>query len=120
MKLILDAEIPLSPPSVNTYWRANGNRRFISDKGVKFKKDMAQYVPYVMSDKRLKAEITFHFATKRKADIDNFCKGLLDSLVSNGLCHDDEQFDVLHIERGPVIKGGLIKIKVFELDVEIN
>ncbi|WMC00326.1 RusA family crossover junction endodeoxyribonuclease [Acinetobacter phage Ab69] len=26
----------------------------------------------------------------------------------------------LYIKRGPVIKGGLIKIKVFELDVAIN
>lgn len=59
-KVILDAEIPLSPPSVNTYWRANGKTRFVSEKGVKFKKDMAMYVPYVMSDKRLKAEVTFH------------------------------------------------------------
>ena len=114
-KIILDAEIPLSPPSVNTYWRANGKTRFVSEKGVKFKKDMALYVPYVMSGKRLKAEITFHFATRRRADLDNFCKGLLDSLVKNGLCLDDEQFDELHLYRGEVVKGGLIKIKVEEI-----
>ena len=32
------------PPSVNTYWRANGNRRFISKAGVEFKKAVAEYV----------------------------------------------------------------------------
>jgi len=32
------------PPSVNTYWRANGNRRFISKAGVIFKKAVADYV----------------------------------------------------------------------------
>lgn len=79
--IILDAEIPLSPPSVNTYWRANGKRRFVTEKGVKFKNDMGYFIKPVMSDKRLKAEITFHFATKRRSDLDNFCKGVFDSLV---------------------------------------
>lgn len=113
--VILDKEISLFPPSVNTYWRANGNRRFITPKGVKFTKDMAYFVKPVLSEKRLKLEVTFHYPTKRKYDIDNFMKSLLDSLVKNGLCIDDEQFDELHIKRGEVIKGGLIKIKVTEL-----
>ena len=116
MKKILDVEIPLSPPSVNTYWRSNGKRRFVTAKGVKFKKDVGYFIPYVMSDKRLKAEITFHFATKRLCDIDNYLKATLDSLVQNGLCFDDEQFDELHVKRGEVVKGGLIKIKVFEIN----
>ena len=113
--VILDVEIPLSPPSVNTYWRANGTRRFVTPRGVKFKKDMGYFIPYLMSDKRLKCELTLHFATKRKADIDNFTKAIFDSLVQNGLCLDDEQFDELIIKRGEVIKGGLIKIKVSEI-----
>ena len=113
--IILNKEIPLFPPSVNTYWRANGKTRFITPKGVKFTKDMGYFVPYIMSDKRLKLDVVFHYPTKRKYDIDNFLKGLLDSLVKNGLCLDDEQFDELHIRRGEVVKGGLIKIKVSEL-----
>lgn len=113
--VILDKEIPLFPPSVNTYWRANGKTRFITPKGVKFTKDMGYFVPYIMSDKRLKLDVVFHYPTKRKYDIDNFLKSLLDSLVKNGLCLDDEQFDELHVKRGEVVKGGLIKIKVSEL-----
>lgn len=120
MKLILDVEVPLIAPSVNTYWRANGNRRFITPKGVKFTRDLAYWVKPLMSDKRLRLDIVFCYPDKRKRDCDNSLKSVIDSLVKNGLCHDDEQFDILHIERGPVIKGGLIKIKVFELDVAIN
>lgn len=116
MNVILDAEIPLSPPSVNTYWRANGRRRFITPKGVKFKQDMALYVPYVMSDKRLKLDVTLCYPDKRVRDLDNSLKSLCDSLVGNGLCLDDEQFDELHIKRGEVVKGGLIKIRVTELN----
>jgi len=116
VRVILDAEIPLSPPSVNTYWRANGKRRFITPKGVKFKQDMGYWVKPVMSDKRLKCEMTLSMPTRRRFDIDNFTKAIFDSLVQNGLCLDDEQFDELHIKRGKVVKGGLIKIKVTELN----
>ena len=113
--VILDAEIPLSPPSVNTYWRSNGKRRFITPKGIKFKKDMGYFVPYVMSDKRLRLEVELCYPDKRTRDLDNSLKSLCDSLVGNGLCLDDEQFDELIIKRGEIIKGGLIKIKVTEL-----
>lgn len=116
MRVILDAEIPLSPPSVNTYWRSNGKRRFITPKGVKFKQDMGYWVKPVMSDKRLKLEVTLCYPDKRIRDLDNSLKVLCDSLVQNGLCVDDEQFDELHIKRGEVVKGGLIKIKVTELN----
>lgn len=116
MRVILDKEIPLFPPSVNTYWRANGKTRFITEKGVRFKRDMAYFVPSVMSDKRLKAEVTFHYPTKRKYDLDNFGKGLFDALVCNGLCLDDEQFDHITLIRGEVVKGGMIKIKVSEYE----
>ncbi|QYC51689.1 crossover junction endodeoxyribonuclease [Acinetobacter phage Abp95] len=73
-----------------------------------------------MSDKRLRLDIVFCYPDKRKRDCDNSLKSVVDSLVKNGLCLDDEQFDELHIKRGSVVKGGLIKIKVFELDVAIN
>ena len=115
MRVILDENIPLSPPSVNTYWRANGNRRFITPKGVKFKKDMGYWVKPVMSDKRLRCELVLHMPTNRKFDIDNFTKAIFDSLVQNGLCLDDEQFDELIIKRGEVVKGGLIEITVSEI-----
>lgn len=114
--IILNAEIPLSPPSVNTYWSSNGKRRFVSERGVKFKKDMAAYIPYLMTDKRLKCELVLNMPTKRRFDIDNFTKVIFDSLVQNGLCLDDEQFDELIVKRGKVIKGGLIKITVTELN----
>lgn len=116
MKLILDVEVPLVAPSVNTYWRANGNRRFITPKGIKFTKGMALFVKPLMTEKRLKAEIVLHYPNKRKFDIDNFTKGIFDSLVKNGFCHDDEQFDELYIKRGEVVKGGMIEIKVWELN----
>lgn len=116
MNKILDVEIPLCPPTVNTYWRANGNRRFITPKGVAFKRDMQLFIKPLMTQKRLSIEVELSYPDRRVRDLDNSLKALLDSLVSSGLCLDDSQFDQILIRRGSVIKGGLMKIIVHELD----
>ena len=113
--IILDCEIAIVPPSVNHYWVTSGKRRFLSARAKAFQKVVGQFVKPKMSQERLRIEIKAHFGDKRKRDIDNICKGILDSLVKCGLCLDDEQFDWLIVKRGEVIKGGLIKIKVTEL-----
>lgn len=115
MSLILSVSVPVSAPSVNHYWVASGKKRFISQKARDFHKVMALYVKPVASDKRLRAEIVFNFPDRRRRDIDNHLKGVLDSLTKLKLCIDDEQFDELHIKRGEIVKGGLIEIKVWEL-----
>ena len=69
----------------------------------------------VFLKKYLKLDVTFHFPNKQRRDIDNFLKATIDSLVKCGLCVDDEQFDELSVKRGEIIKGGLIKIIVLEL-----
>lgn len=114
--IILDAEIPLSPPSVNTYWGFSGSRRYLTPAAKRFTKDLANWVKPKMSDKRLRLEVTFCYKDKRVRDLDNNLKPLIDSLVKNGLCVDDEQFDELIIKRGVVVNGGLIKITVTELN----
>lgn len=114
--VILDAEIPLSPPSVNHYWVASGKRRFLSQKAKDFQKIMGLFVLPLGSQERLKGEIIFCFPDRRRRDIDNHVKCVLDSMAKLGLFLDDEQFDELHIKRGEVVKGGLIKIKVTELN----
>lgn len=113
--IILDCEIPLSPPSVNTYWGFNKSRRYLTTLANRFVKDLSNWVKPKMSKSRLKLEVTFCYKDKRVRDLDNNLKPLIDGLVKCGLCVDDEQFDELHIKRGEPIKGGLIKIKVSEL-----
>lgn len=113
--IILDVEIPLSPPSVNTYWGFNKSRRYLTPLANRFVKDLANWVKPKMSGKRLKLEVVFNYPDKRVRDLDNNLKPLIDGLVKCGLCVDDEQFDELIIKRGEVVKGGLIKIKVSEI-----
>lgn len=112
---ILDCEIAIVPPSVNHYWVAAGKRRYLSDRAIAFHEVIKILVPALGSTSRLKLDVTFHFPDRLRRDIDNYLKATIDSLVKCGFCADDEQFDTLIVNRGHVVSGGLIKIKVFEL-----
>lgn len=107
------------PPSVNTYWRANGKRRFISKEGMAFKKAVMEYALVnkleSFGDKRLNMFIYIHPRSKRIFDLDNCLKALLDAMMAAGLYDDDSQIDMLSITRSHFIKGGasLVSIKEY-------
>ena len=113
---ILDAEIWMIPPSVNNYWQVTkGKKWMLSQKAQDFHNYVRTIVPSLMTDMRLKMDVTFYFPDLKTRDIDNYLKATIDSLVKCQFCIDDEQFDVLHVKRGEMVKGGLIKIKVWEI-----
>ena len=114
-KTILDCEIATVPPSVNHYWVASGKRRYLSDRARAFHDVVGMLVPRIKTTSRLKLDVTFHFPNRLRRDIDNYLKATIDSLVKCEFCVDDEQFDELIVRRGNVVKGGLLKIKVWEI-----
>ena len=114
-KVILDFNLAAIPPSVNHYWKKSGRGFRLSNEARDFHDLVSMLVPPTRTAARLKLDVTFHFPNKQRRDIDNFLKATIDSLVKCGLCVDDEQFDELSVKRGEVIKGGLIKITVLEL-----
>ena len=112
---VLFCEVAVTPPSVNHYWERTGKGMKLSDRARQFHAVMMALVPALGLSSRLKLEVIFHFPTKQKRDIDNHLKATIDSLVKCGFCNDDEQFDELIVKRGAVVKGGLIRLKVWEL-----
>jgi len=111
--------LPL-PPSVNTYWRANGKRRFISKEGMLFRENVIDYcidnkVPS-FGDKRLQFQVTLYPRDKRIQDIDNRIKALWDALADAGVFDNDEQIDVLMVQRGEIRKGGGCLVMIDEID----
>jgi crossover junction endodeoxyribonuclease RusA len=98
------------PPSVNSYWRANGHRRFISKEGVAFKQAVADYVIEnnieKLGDAPLSVFISLFPRDKRRTDIDNRIKAVLDSLQDCGVYDDDTQVQFLTVMRMETVKGG--------------
>lgn len=114
-KVILDFKLPAIPPSVNHYWKKSGRGFKLSDEARDFHDLVSMLVPRINTTARLKLEVTFHFPNRLRRDIDNYLKATIDSLVKCEFCVDDEQFDELIVRRGNVVKGGLLKIKVWEI-----
>jgi len=106
---MLILNLPL-PPSVNSYRTIFRGRMGISKAGREFKVQVSDYVAEYRVPKlgsaRLEMKVVIYPRDRRKQDIDNRIKALWDALTDAGVFDDDEQIDVLHIERGEIKKGG--------------
>lgn len=101
------------PPSVNSYWLQSGKRRYISKRGVEFKKAVHAILDGVkgFGDAPVEVSIILYPRDKRLLDIDNISKAVLDSM--NGIVFDDDQqVWKLTIERGEKIKGGGCSVSI--------
>lgn len=116
MHILLDLPYP---PSVNHYWGQVGTRKFIGKKGQEFRLAVAE----ACADAKVQAmegRLTVHVALyppdKRKRDIDNVLKSLLDACEHAGCFENDNQIDELYIIRQEVRKGGKCTIAIFPKD----
>lgn len=108
------------PPSLNSYYRTVNGRMLISKKGREYRKQVAlealsQKTPK-MGGARLSVEIAAYMPDKRKRDLDNLFKCVLDSLQKAGICDDDSQIDKLAIVRDGQCKGGKLLIDIKEVN----
>ena len=106
-----------SPPTNNTYYRTVNGRTMISEKGRKYASAVAEQVLIQNASKRfegrLSVHIDAHVPDKRKRDLDNCFKAILDSLTKAVVWLDDSQIDILSINRCGI--GGFVKVVVLEL-----
>ena len=65
---------------------------------------------------RLVIEIKASPPDKRRRDLDNILKALLDSITHAGLIEDDSQFDAIAIARMPAQKPGRVDVTIFQLE----
>ena len=95
------------PPSVNHYWRASGNRRYISPQGMTFRRHVFDAMPVNWEEMkgRLQIKVQAYPPDYRKRDLDNILKALLDSLEHAGAYLNDNQLDKLVVIRRDVILG---------------
>jgi crossover junction endodeoxyribonuclease RusA len=121
-------ELPF-PPTANTYYRTvrMGKlcRVILSNRGRKYKEEVAREVstiqndnatrweclPFLPSD-RLRVDIKLYAPTRRKYDIDNRIKALLDALAFAVVFPDDEAVDEITVTRQEIIKGGKVIVEL--------
>lgn len=107
------------PPTINSYYKMTRMGQRYLDKSVReFRQKVADTVneqaPGLCLYDPLFMEVYLFMPDKRKRDVDNYMKGLLDALTEAGLWEDDSLIDQLHIYRGEIVKGGLVKIELSE------
>lgn len=91
------------PPSINHYWRHTKNGHYISKEGKLYRDEVyytcLDYRGILPENGRFSVVIEAYPPDKRKRDLDNLLKSLLDALQNSGVYTDDSQIDRLTIER---------------------
>lgn len=111
---MLELELPY-PPSVNHYWRRVGARTLISRGGRAFREAVCS----ILAARGIRpiagplvVEVTIHPPDRRRRDIDNIQKALLDSLQHGGAYGDDSQIVRLTIEKCEPLDGGKTIVRI--------
>ena len=113
---MIELELPF-PPSVNHYYRRVGVRTLISREGRRFRKRVCaslaeSRVPRLRGPLRMEIEV--YPPDRRRRDIDNVQKALLDALQHGGLYEDDSQIVKLNIEKRACVRGGRTLVRIQE------
>lgn len=123
-------ELPF-PPTVNSYWRRVGNRTLLSEGARKYRAAVQDAVAD-LTIRRMEfrlglrktitvpvaVEIEFRPPDRRRRDLDNLPKGLLDALKHAGIYADDSQVRQLNMWFGPIQEGGLSVVRIVEFAAE--
>ena len=113
-------ELPY-PPSVNHYWRRVGARTLISRAGRAFRRDVCSLLAARRVrplDGPLVVQIEVHPPDRRRRDIDNLQKALLDALQHGGAYHDDSQIVALSIIKRDVVAGGKTFVSIQQTEAQ--
>jgi crossover junction endodeoxyribonuclease RusA len=115
-RLMLELDLPF-PPSVNHYWRHVGPRTLISRQGREYRETVCALLArrrLTPLEGRLAVHVEAFPPDRRRRDVDNLCKSLLDALGHGGAYRDDSQIDWLSLEKCEPVSGGRTKVSIFE------
>ena len=111
------------PPSVNHYWRRVGPRTLISREGRTFRQNVCALLATgdgngprkPPSGGRIALAMDAFPPDRRRRDLDNIAKPVLDALEHAGVYEDDSQIDLLVTRRRAVTARGHVEIRLDEL-----
>ena len=101
------------PPSVNGYYATVGNRRIVSKRGLLYRQSVIRTVPRIQAlEGSLWMDVDLYPPSKRKYDVDNTAKALLDALTHAGVWRDDSQIFRLCLTKRDVLKDGQAVVRI--------
>lgn len=107
------------PPTINHYYGVRGKTRFIKPDGLEFRRLVAEKVAQ-KSNSMILGKVTIQIQIcppdKRKRDIDNVLKALLDSLTKAGVWKDDSQIVDLRIVKYDPLGGGGTVVNIIDME----
>lgn len=108
------------PPSVNHCWRrvliGGKPRTLLSKEGREFKQAAVGAVlqqrrgPSAPLSGRLAIAVTLFPPDRRRYDLDNRLKAVLDSLTEARVWEDDRHVKIIHLEEGGIVRGGACRV----------
>lgn len=105
------------PPSVNHYWRSFRGRTVLTKAGLGFRRSVLATVGpvprQIVGDVRCR--VLLSPPDKRRRDVDNSIKAILDALTKSGVWRDDCQVCELTVKRGGVTPGGSCLVEIWEI-----
>ena len=115
---VLEVALPW-PPSVNHYWAARGNARYLSPRARAWHQEAWAILRGAWRGKPMRGEVAvllvLHPPDRRRRDLDNTLKAVLDALVHAGVLQDDSQVAELHAVRREARRPGGVLVRVEEL-----
>lgn len=105
------------PPSVNRMWRSVRGRNILSKEGRAYREAglevLQRQAPQCWpADVRLSVSISVYPPDRRRRDLDNMPKAVLDLLTHGSVYGDDSQIDRLEIVRRECHPGGRVIVDV--------
>ncbi|HMW57759.1 MAG TPA: RusA family crossover junction endodeoxyribonuclease [Nitrospira sp.] len=112
--MIVEFTLPY-PPSVNHYLARTRRGVRTTEQTRRFKQECAGLLMWSPKERfcgAVRVEVMANPPDNSRRDLDNLLKVTLDAMTHAGVWKDDSQIDMLTIQRGPIVPGGVLFVRV--------